>query len=293
MVVSASRRTDIPCWYPEWFMNRLAAGFAITRNPMNRGQIRRVSLLPADADCFVFWTKDPGRVSEGGRSFLDVLPLLDAAGHTYYFQFTLTPYGREIERNQRDKADVARDFARLSARVGKERVIWRYDPIILNADRGLTVSWHAAEFAKMCGALCRYAEAVTVSFADPYKRLKTDLVREAAPGEAAELAGRMGETARKHGLRIRACCEAADFSELGIEKAACVDAELIGRLAGRPLKIKKDKNQRASCNCAESADIGAYDTCPGGCLYCYANRGAASAEKNIALHRADGEFLVG
>ena len=293
MIVSASRRTDIPCWYAEWFMNRVAAGYAMTRNPMNSRQIRRVSLLPGDADCFVFWTKDPGRAKAGGQSFLDTLPVLDESGYIYYFQFTLTPYGPEIERGQRGKADIARDFARLSGHIGKERVIWRYDPIILNADYGLTSGWHAAAFAGMCEKLRRYTEAVVISFADVYAKLRTDLVRETPPEEMMDLAARMGEIARKYGLRVRACCERTDFSVVGIEKAACVDRELVEKIAGRPLELKPDRNQRQSCGCAESVDIGAYNTCPGGCVYCYANHSPASIAKNIARYRAEGEFLLG
>lgn len=292
MIVSASRRTDIPCWYSEWFGNRVKAGFAMTRNPMNGRQLRRVSLLPEDVDCFVFWTKDPGRKGANGRSFIDILPDLDKSGFMYYFQFTLTPYGRDIERNQRDKADIERDFARLSGRAGKERVVWRYDPVILNEGFGLTSAWHALTFEKMCVRLCRYTETVNVSFADIYAKLKGGLVREISLGEMAELAAIFGETARRYGLRIRACCEKADFAAFGIERAACVDKALIERLTGRPLSARRDKNQREGCGCCESADIGAYNTCPGGCAYCYANHGAGVIRRNFAGHKPDGEFLI-
>jgi hypothetical protein len=125
MILSASRRTDIPCYYSEWFMNRLKEGYVLTKNPMNPAQVSRLTLSPDTVDCIVFWTKDP-------LPLLDKLPILDDLGYHYYFQFTLTPYGKDIERGLRDKKGIISTFRQLSSYLGKDRVIWRYDPIIIN-----------------------------------------------------------------------------------------------------------------------------------------------------------------
>ncbi|NLF95559.1 MAG: DUF1848 domain-containing protein, partial [Candidatus Riflebacteria bacterium] len=118
MIVSVSRRTDIPAFYHEWFYNRLAAGFALTRNPMNPAQIRRVELTPEEVDCFVFWSKNP-------QSFMQNLSRLNA--YKYYFQFTLTPYDRDLEPGLPDKRELIATFRALSTEIGAEKVVWRYD----------------------------------------------------------------------------------------------------------------------------------------------------------------------
>ncbi len=284
MIVSASRRTDIPCFYAEWMMNRFRAGYALVRNPMNHAQLTRVPLTPDVVDCVVFWTKD-------AANLLPCLGELDERGYAYYFQFTLTPYDRALEPNLRGKAEIAATFRALSKRIGSRRVVWRYDPVILNDSLG--VEWHKAQFERLCGQLAGYTDTVTVSFVDLYPKLKTDRIRAVLPAERAELAGFFAETAREHGLRAAACCEAGDLRPYGLERASCIDRARIEALLGCRLDTPPDKNQRAGCGCCRSVDIGAYNTCGNGCVYCYANHSAASARKNLAAHRPDGELLFG
>ena len=290
MILSASRRTDIPCYYAEWLLNRLRAGYALTRNPMNPAQISRVPLSPEVVDCIVFWTKD-------AKNLLPYLDELDRMGYMYYFQFTLTPYGRGLETNLRDKADIENTFIALSEKIGPERVLWRYDPIILNDE--LTPDYHRREFSRLCERLSPYTRRVTISFVDIYAKLlnrpavKENLIRAVSPGEIASLSEFIGKTARAFGLYPCACCENADLSAYGIERASCVDGLLIEKLCGRPLDLPPDKNQRPGCGCAESVDIGAYDTCLNGCVYCYANNGEAAALRRHTAHDPCGELLFG
>ena len=154
MILSASRRTDIPCFFGEWFMRRLGAGYALVRNPMNRAQISRVPLTPDVVDCIVFWTKDPER-------FLPHLDELDRLGYSYYFQFTLTPYGRDVERNLRPKPEIEETFLRLSRRIGAERTVWRCDPILLTD--GFGVQRHKEEFLRLCERFEGHTDTVTLS----------------------------------------------------------------------------------------------------------------------------------
>lgn len=283
MIVSASRRTDVPRWYADWFFKRLDAGYALSQNPMNARQVRRVELSPEAVDCFVFWSKDPAPML--GR-------LAKLRGYAYYFQFTLNAYGADVEANIPAWADRVETFRRLAGEAGPERVVWRYDPIVLNET--YTEGWHARLFERTARALRGSAGQCMFSFLDRYKKTARALgelgVREPDAQQKAELAARLLETAGAYGLRISACCEPG-LEAAGIPEAHCIDAVLIERITGSPCAAKKDANQRPGCGCAQSVDIGMYDTCPGGCAYCYANRGGGAALRNHAAHNAAGETL--
>lgn len=284
MFLSASRRTDIPCYYSEWFLNRIRAGYVLTRNPMNSAQLYRIPLSPATIDCIVFWTKDAANI-------LPYLDELDGRGYMYYFQFTLTPYDRTLEAKLRPKGNIEDAFIALSKRIGAERVVWRYDPIILNDT--IDIGFHKREFLRMCDKLSKYTDTVTVSFVDMYAKLKSPLVRPITPAETGELAAFIGNTAAEHGLRVVACCESGDLRQYGIAQSSCIDKERVERLIGCPLEIKADKNQRAGCGCCESIDIGAYNTCLNGCVYCYANDSVQAASRRHMAHDPSGELLLG
>ncbi|MFR1517186.1 MAG: DUF1848 domain-containing protein [Clostridia bacterium] len=283
MVLSASRRTDIPCCYSEWFMNRLREGFAYTRNPMNPAQLSRIPLTPEIVDCIVFWTKD-------AENMLPYLEELDRMGYRYYFQFTVTPYGRTIEKNLRDKIEIEKTFIELSKRIGRERVVWRYDPIVLNET--ITAVSHKEQFRRLCETLSSYTERVILSYVDLYAKLKTPLLREISQDEMAELSSFIGTTAKEYGLVPQACCEQHDLSRWGIGRASCIDRELIGRICGEPLAIPPDRNQRSGCGCVQSVDIGAYDTCRNGCIYCYANARPETARRRFSALDPHGPLLA-
>lgn len=284
MILSASRRTDTPCYYSEWFMNRIRAGYAFTRNPMNHVQLSKVPLSPEVVDCIVFWTKD-------ATNIMPYLGELDGLGYNYCFQFTLTPYSRTLEPNLRPKAEIEETFIKLSKRIGRERVVWRYDPIILN--NMLDVRYHKEQFTRMCDKLSPYTDTVVISFVDMYAKLKTPLIRPIAEDEIAELSALIGKTAKEHSIRAVACCESGDLLKYGIEKSACIGRERIEKIIGCPLDVKADKNQREGCRCFESIDIGAYNTCMNGCVYCYANDSTATTARRYASHNPNSELLIG
>ena len=169
--------------------------------------------------------------------------------------------------------------------------MWRYDPIVINE------SWDIPRHIRAFKALCRHiegnSEQVVISFVDMYKKVRAPQIRALTEDEMLELADALAQIAGRHGLVPRACCEAMDFSALGIEKSACIDAALIGRVSGKPVSAKPDPGQRPGCGCCQSVDIGAYNTCPGGCVYCYATSSPALAALNAARHNPDGEYLLG
>ncbi|NLT58666.1 MAG: DUF1848 domain-containing protein [Clostridiales bacterium] len=283
VIVSASRRTDIPAFYSEWFLRRVRAGFVKTRNPFRPSQERVVPLDPASVDCLVFWTKDPLPLMAG-------LEELERRGFCFYFQFTLTPYGPALEPGLRPKAALVETFQALSRRLGRERVRWRYDPILLG--RAVDMDFHRRAFERLCDRLADWTEGVTVSFVDLYSKRPDGRFRALTEAEMWAHAELIADIAGRYGLPVTACCEAMDLSPLGIGRAACVDGALVERLSGRPVAAKPDKNQRPGCGCVQSVDIGAYDSCGNGCVYCYARHSAQLAARNRARHDPDGPFLL-
>jgi hypothetical protein len=284
MIISASRRTDLPAFFAPWLMNRLRAGTALAQNPFNPKQVSRLVFSPEAVDCLVLWTKDPGPMER----YLDEL---EGLGYRLYFQCTVTPYGKELEPRMRDKDAIAATVARLGERLGRERVRWRYDPIILSGD--MTVAWHAERFSRLCGILAHAVNGVTISFADQYQWMKKGLIRQITEDEQRELGAALGGIAAAHGLLIETCCEGIDLSEYGIGRGSCIDRAVIERICGYPLKLGRDRGQRPDCGCYESVDIGVYSTCPGGCAYCYAARSAAALLRNAAAYDPEGELLCG
>ncbi len=297
MILSASRRTDIPGYYSEWLMNRLREGFAYYRNPMNSAQVCKVLLTPENIDCIVFWTKDPAPM-------LDKLTELDALGFHYYFQFTITSYGlpyqgsalgQYLEPNLREKRKIIQTFQLLSERLGKDRVLWRYDPIILNDT--LTREYHLEQFKTLCRELSGYTGLCTISFADVYRKLnhtvKEQILREVSPEQMHSLAAALSETAKPFNISLRACCETVDLTKDGVLPASCIDRETIEKVSGRTIAAGKDKNQRPHCGCIKSIDIGAYNTCRNGCIYCYANHSIASIDRNRSRHDPASEIMIG
>lgn len=286
MIVSASRRTDLPAAHAEWLFERFRQGFVLVRNPMNPRQVRRVALSPEKVDGIVFWTKNP----------LPVLHRLDALReYAYYFQFTLTGYGRDVEANLPCVEDRVDAFRRLAERLGPERVLWRYDPILLS--RTYSVAWHLENFSRLAKALRGCTDLVTVSFVDTYARNKRRLEETGAlpvsekqmRAMAVEIAG----VAAQNGMRTAACSEAVDLRDCGVEPARCVDAARLSRIGGVQLREKRDPNQRDHCGCAPSVDIGAYNTCPNGCAYCYANYSPALLRANLEQSAAGSPLLCG
>ena len=287
MIISASRRTDIPSCYPDWFLNRIREGFVLVRNPMNFRQVSKIRLAPDVVDGIVFWTKNPAPI-------LDRLPELD--DYMYYFQFTLTPYGRDIEPNIPEKSRVLKVFKRLAEMIGADRVIWRYDPIVINERYSL--GYHLSVFERMAGELKGFTRRVTISFVDEnYRGVKHNMRKLALspfPVEIQmELGAQMAEIAHSYGLSIDACGEKTDLQQFGIDHARCIDARLLEKLLGCCLNVSQDRNQRPECRCAASIDIGTYNTCLNGCLYCYANYNPTMVARNWEAHNPGSPLLFG
>ena len=287
MILSASRRTDIPAFYSDWFLNRIKEGFLYVKNPMNAHQISKINISPDVVDCIVFWSKNP----------LPMLDRLDALrDYTYYFQFTLTGYGKDLEANLPSKPDVLIPcFQRLSRQLGKERVIWRYDPIAINEK--YTMDYHVRAFRSIADKLADYTEKAVISFVDLYAKVQRNTanqnLRESSGAEMLDMAGKLAQLAAERGLIVESCAEHIDLQSVGVEHGCCIDRKLIERLLGYKLTISKDKTQRAECGCFESIDVGAYNTCKNGCRYCYANFNPTITAQNAAMYDPASPLLCG
>ena len=287
MILSVSRRTDIPCFYSEWFFERLKEGFVLTRNPMNPKQISRIELTPETVDCIVFWTKNP-------KPMLSHLSELEQ--YPYYFQFTLTSYGTDVEANVPHKREVMIPvFQKLSEAIGRNRVIWRYDPILFT--KRYTPEYHVKAFRRMAEALRGYTGKSVISFVDTYaknrKKLQELGVYDLSKEEMGAFAKELCEIAKENGMVMASCAEQIDLAHCGIAHNACIDKKLIEEIVGCKLKGAKDKNQRGECGCMESIDIGTYHTCGNGCVYCYANHSEAQVKENLGKYDVHSPILCG
>lgn len=273
MIISASRRTDIPAFFAEWFMDRVREGYCEVANPFRADQVSRVSLQAEDVDAIIFITRD-------ARPLLPHLAELDGRGLRYSFQYTLTGYPRALEARTPAVPKALETLRRLVAYIGPQRLVWRYDPILFTS---LTPpAFHAEQFAYLAEALDGLTYRVTISIMDDYRWVTARLKRLEREGvarlEVAEevfggVMRSLAATARKHGMEIFSCAEPIDLSPYGIAPGKCIDDAYLRRTFGIEVTRRKDPSQRKACGCVVSKDIGTYNTCRHGCVYCYATRG--------------------
>lgn len=297
MIISASRRTDIPAFYADWFMTRVREGYFHRVNPYNSRQVTGFSLKPEDVDAICFWTKNP-------QPLMQHLPELDGRGLNYYFQFTLNPYDTIFEPNLPPLQARIETMLELAGRIGQDRVVWRYDPVILS---GITpVAWHLERAEQIAGLLTGATRRLMFSFYDFYGRGKGRLNRALAvtgialeditAPEWGEALGRIArgfrEIAGRHSLQIFTCSEEVELSAIGIGHGACIDGDLIRELFGVAVSSRKDRNQRDACRCAQSVDMGMYNSCRFRCAYCYANFNEGTIKGNCRKHHPDSPSLL-
>lgn len=257
MIISASRRTDIPSLHTKWFLNRLKEEYVITQNPISKNNFYKIPLNKNIVDIIVFWSKNPN---------IDFLKEVRDLGYEFYLHFTITPYNKNIEKNIPDKNLLIKNFQIISKLFGKEKIIWRYDPIILNDD--FDANYHLNNFKNFADSLNGYTDECIFSFVQIYSKIKNN-IKNINDDDKLLLIENMKEISKKNNIKLKSCSQ--DFDNIRVEKSACIDKERIQKILGYSIKEKKDKSQRKLCNCIESIDIGIYNTCTNGCIYCYAN----------------------
>jgi len=286
MIISASRRTDIPAWYSKWFFNRLRDGFVYVRNPIRKNMVSKITLHPDIVDCFVFWTKN-------AAPFIPYLQELSS--YMFYVQFTINPYNTSIEPTVPPQHMILNTFKTLSEMIGKERLIWRYDPILLTSH--IDIAYHVTHFEELVQYLSKYTNTCVISFVDVYKKNEKQLMqngaRQLTDDEILMLAPQLKQIANRYDLTLQTCSEIIDLHLFGIEHGSCIDAHLIEKLMGMKLNVRKDKQQREACKCVESIDIGEYNSCGHHCLYCYANATSSLVAATMQRHNPSSSLLIG
>ena len=308
IIISASRSTDIPAFYSDWFINRLRKGYSKWINPFNR---KEQFISFAKTRFAVFWSKNP-------KPIIKHLEEINRYGIQYYFQFTLNDYEQEgLEPNVPSLTERLDTFKELSSNIGKERVVWRFDPLIMT--NGLDINQLIEKIERIGNDLYKFTEKLVFSFVDisNYSKVKNNLKKtgikylEFDPKTMMEVAGKIRKLNEKWGIEISTCGEQISFKKYGIKHNKCIDDNLILRISPNDTELKrflgydrphqtemfskkqpisknlKDKGQRTECGCIMSKDIGQYNTCGHLCAYCYANHSPKIVGRN--LNFADSE----
>lgn len=273
VIISASRRTDIPAYHFNWFMQKINRGYLYRIHPyLGIKSKNKTSLAPGDILAIFFWTKNPAPSFSGLKTLMEM-------DYQLYFHYTINSYGPELEPGIPPLKERLQSMKTLASIVGKDRIIWRYDPIILS--NKYSISWHLKEFNQLADAVCLYCRRVIISFYDPYRKSIPRMVpfgvlggvnkSELWSNETASFVDRLAHTAQKRGLEIQSCAEDLPLNKSGVKAGACIDIDLINRIQDTSYYSVKDPRQRENCLCTSSVDIGLYNTCCSGCLYCYAN----------------------
>lgn len=289
-IISVSRRTDIPAFYGDWFMNRLGDGFAGYVNPFG-GQKNIVSLESRDVACFVFWSKNYA-------PFMDKIGIIEDTGYNFYFNYTITGLPGIFESNNVDKNSAIENLKELSNLYSPVHINWRYDPIIISdiTDH----EFHISNFKEMASELEGYVERCYFSFVHMYGKVKKNFfsfqkdkglkITDPDTSIKIDLVEELSGIAEDHGIKMYSCCKDHLVGEK-IMKAHCIDGNIIERLFYENGFDHHEKPTRKECGCTYSVDIGGYDTCPHGCIYCYANLNKRIANTRYQDHDMNSGFL--
>lgn len=276
MILNTGARTDTVQYFTPWLLKRFEEGYVYARNPLFPHKVTRYELSPDKIDAVLFCSKN----------YAPILPRLKEITERYrtYFHYTITAYGKDIEPGVPTIDESITTLIELEGIVGRGRIAWRYDPVLLTKD--YTIERHMDTFAYMAKRLAPHIDRCIFSFVEMYKKLKYNMP-ELIPMTTADrerIAQGMGKIAEALGIRLQTCGKSGDLTRYGIHPSGCVTLEILGAANGCEFRDIKHRGLREGCRCIESRDIGAYDTCLNGCRYCYANTSPERARENYKLH---------
>jgi DNA repair photolyase len=286
-IISISRRTDIPAYYADWLIRRINIGYTVYPNPVS-GKPVFLSLKPEEVKILVFWTRNP----------LPLFPHLDFIDKYYkhYMHLTINGLPKILEWRNPAVDTIIEAARKLSKRYGKHYVQWRFDPVILS-----TVTpedFILRRFEYIASQLNGYIENCYISFVDFYKKTEENFqrlsrqhrIKFTIPSKEQEIsiAQKLAQIAQRYHMTVNACAEEHLAGIPYIKIAQCINIDLINKITGVPLKNFTLQNSRAGCHCINAPDIGYYDSCPHGCIYCYSNKTPEIALKNARLYRKIG-----
>lgn len=285
MIINTGGRTDTVQYYTDWLLCRFAEGYVLTRNPLFPHKVNRYELDPDKVDCVVFCSKN----------YKPILPRLHEITDRFntYFHYTITAYGKEIEPGVPSIEESIKTLIELSKQVGRKRIAWRYDPVLLTKE--YTIQRHLETFERMAQVIAPYIDRCIFSFVEMYKKLEINMpeLLPLSQQDMDTLAQGLGAIAQKYGFFIQTCGTNGDFTRYGIHSSGCMTLDILGDANGIVFKDLKHKGMRQGCHCIESRDIGAYDTCMNGCKYCYANKNPRKAFENFKYHAPASPLLLG
>lgn len=285
MLLNISGRTDIVAHYGEWLMERFREGFVFARNPLFPNRVSRYELSPDAIDALLFCSKNYA-------PFLGHLKEL-AKKYRLYCQFTITPYENDLEPLSPPLDERVKLFYEVEKIVGKERLAWRYDPVLITSK--YTVERHFEVFRKLCEALSGRLDRCIFRFVEMFIKLEKNLPALIPMKDADKrtLALGLQKIAAEYRIPLAACGKNANFGECGIPNDGCITLERVGKANACRFRYAKHEGTRKGCHCIESRDIGPYDSCPSGCKYCYANQNAELIKENLASHDVHSPLLIG
>lgn len=285
MIINISGRTDIPAWYTPWLLNRFREKFVYVRNPYNEHQISCYRLLPELVDCIMFCSKNPA----------PLLPHInELSDFNLYFHVTVTPYETDVEPRVPEYQFVVQSLKKLSNAIGKKNVVWRYDPIFFF--KHYDIDYHIKHFANIASLLSGSVDVCVISFLDKYEKVTRNFPLAQPPDkkEIIILANHFEKIAQNHNIKLQSCAEAVNLSAFGISRTPCLTTQTLSQLTGKNVELPGTARiLRENCGCLPWRDIGAYDTCPHGCRYCYANSRFAAAVQNYQQHNPESALLCG
>jgi DNA repair photolyase len=285
MILNTGARTDTVQYFSKWLLKRFEEGYVFTRNPLFPNKVTRYELSPDKIDCVVFCSKNYQPILKNLHKITD--------NYNTYFHYTITAYGKDIEPGVPSIDESIETLYKLEKQVGKKRISWRYDPILLTDN--YTFERHIETFEYMASKLSDHVNRCVFSFVEMYKKLERNMpeIIQLTDIDKSLFAENLGKIAKKYGLYIQTCGTNGDFSKYGIHKSGCLTLEMLGEANEIKFRNLKHKGMRTGCHCIESRDIGAYDTCLNGCKYCYANKNPQKAFQNFKFHDPDSPLLLG
>lgn len=285
MLINISGRTDIVNHYSDWMFKRFEEGYVFSRNSLFPNSVRRYELTPDKVDCIIFGSKNFAPVLERIHEITEKF-------HTYFY-YTITAYGKDVEPGVPDIDTSMETFLKLSQIVGRQRMAWRYDPILLT--KKYTIETHFKTFERISECLAGQFDRCIFSFVEMYKKHEVNFP-ELIPLTETEkdvLAEGIGKIAAKYGFILQTCGPEENYAKYGIDTSGCVTLDILGQANNLKFRELKHKGFRKGCHCMESRDIGALNSCPNGCKYCYANKNAELPRENFKLHDPDSPLLIG
>lgn len=285
MILNTGSRTDTIQYYTEWLLKRFEQGFVYSRNPMFPNKVTKYELDPQTLDCIIFCSKN----------YEPILPYIKNITDKFntYFHYTITAYNKDIEPNVPTIDKSIETLIKLSNIVGKQRIAWRYDPILLT--KKYSKELHYKTFDYIAQKLSSHIDRCIFSFVEMYKKLKTNMpeIILLTNEDKIEIAKNIGLIAKKYNMIIQTCATETHYEEFGILHSGCLTAEILGQANNVKFKSIKHSGNRKNCQCIENRNIGDYDTCPNGCKYCYANQNPEIAKINYQKHNPNFDLILG